>query len=94
VNDWCRRNRHRSLKEQQESLNRKLRGHFGYYGITGNSKALGNFVWSVRRIWRKWLDRRSQRSRMWWPRFARLLERYPLIKARAVHSTLLIKASP
>jgi hypothetical protein len=40
----------------------------------------------VKRIWRKWLDRRSQRSRMTWDRFDKLLERYPLSRPRIVHS--------
>jgi hypothetical protein len=38
VVDWCRRNRHELLREQQRQLNRKLRGHYGYYGITGNPR--------------------------------------------------------
>jgi len=33
---WCRANRHEPVIEQQRSLNLKLRGHYGYYGITGN----------------------------------------------------------
>jgi hypothetical protein len=40
----------------------------------------------VKRVWRFWLNRRSQRARMTWERFYRLLERYPLPEARIVHS--------
>ena len=40
VGQWCRRNRHKSLPEQHAALSRKLRGHYAYYGITGNSAAL------------------------------------------------------
>jgi len=83
---WCRTHRHRPLREQQQRLARMLRGHDAYYGITGNARALVRFHHEVERIWRKWLDRRSWRSRMTWPRFRRLLRHYPLPPPRAVHS--------
>ena len=65
---------------------RKLRGHYGYYGITGNSYAIGRFRFWVGRVWRRWLNRRSQRARMPWDTFNRLLKAYPLPPARCVHS--------
>ena len=33
-----------SLREQQQKLNEKLRGHYAYYGVTGNSAALSRFL--------------------------------------------------
>ena len=75
---WCRSNRHRTVKEQWQTLTRKLRGHFEYYGITGNFEALGRFREEVRRRRRKWLGRRSQRGRLSWERFVRLEQHYPL----------------
>lgn len=86
VSDWCCRNRHRRIKEQQAEISRKLQGHCAYYGITGNSQALSRFRHEVGRVWRKWLDRRSQQSRMPWERFNQLLRHYPLPPARCVHS--------
>ena len=83
---WCRANRHEPVIEQQRSLNLKLRGHYGYYGITGNFRALQGFWDEVRRTWRRWLDRRSQRARMNWTRFQALLQRYPLSPPRVVQS--------
>lgn len=88
ANDWCRRHRHLPVKQQRSMLDRKLRGHFSYYGITGNSSALVRLHQQVHRIWRKWLDRRSQRRSMPWDRFNRLLERHPLPPPRPVHSKL------
>src|SRR5882724_10159277 len=38
VAQWCRLHRHHPIEEQQQTLAQKLRGHFGYYGITGTSK--------------------------------------------------------
>lgn len=86
VGQWCRRNLHRSVGEQHQHLVQALRGHYGYFGITGNSSALARFLYEVRRVWRKWLDRRSGRSTMPWDRFERLVAHYPLPPARVVHS--------
>ena len=72
--------------EQQQVLSRKLRGHDAYYGITGNARALARLRHEVRRLWRKWLNRRSRAARLNWAAFARLAQRYPLPPARVVHS--------
>jgi RNA-directed DNA polymerase len=82
VADWCRQNRHQPVREQWQVLTLKLRGHFGYYGIIGNHKAIRRFSEGVQEIWRKWLGRRSGRARMPWDRMKRLLERYPLPRPR------------
>ena len=64
VSDWCRDHRHWSLADQQAMINRMLRGHYAYFGVTGNSRALGRFCFEVGRRWRYWLDRRSNRSHL------------------------------
>jgi len=86
IAQWCRKHRHLPVREQHAQLVLKLRGHFAYFGITGNGRALGDFGHFVERIWRKWLDRRSNRARMGWDRYRRLLERYPLPAPVVVHS--------
>ncbi len=86
VATWCRHHRHEPMKEQWQILVQKLRGHYAYFGITGNCAALDRFLEEVRGIWRRWLDRRSHRSRMSWQRMDRLLERYPLPPPRIVRS--------
>ncbi|MBI3067106.1 MAG: group II intron reverse transcriptase/maturase, partial [Deltaproteobacteria bacterium] len=73
---WCRANRHRPVKEQQQMLSLKLRGHFAYYGITGNFRSLTWFRFEVVRCWRKWLNRRNRERSLDWNIFNRLLERY------------------
>ena len=55
-----------------------LAGHFAYFGITGNYPRLATVVHWTRRIWRKWLSRRSWRSYVTWEKFLRLVARYPL----------------
>ena len=86
VDEWCRRNRHRSLKEQYKMLTKKLMGHYSYYGITGNAIWIVRFRNQVERIWRKWLNRRSRSPDMPWERFQRLKMRFALPYARVVHS--------
>ena len=93
VRDWCRINRHLPIAEQCVALGHKLRGHFGYYGITGNSEALSRFAYEVQRAWHKWLCRRSQRPHMPWSRFKLLLARHPLPKPRVVHSVFALNAA-
>jgi hypothetical protein len=86
VSEWCRLHRHLSVAEQCKALGRKLRGHFEYYGITGNFEALQRFAHEVSRIWKKWLSRRSQRGWMNWEQFVRLRARHPLPPPRVAHS--------
>jgi group II intron reverse transcriptase/maturase len=86
VAEWCRRARHLPVREQHQLLAARVRGHYNYFGILGNSRALRRFLHEVERAWRKWLDRRSHRARMTWERFKLLVRRYPLPKPRIVHS--------
>jgi RNA-directed DNA polymerase len=86
IAEWCRAHRHRPICEQHAILSQKVRGHYAYYGITGNARALTWFLCAVHRAWRKWLDRRNRKREMLWERFNRLLTRYPLPPPRIVHS--------
>ena len=89
VGDWCRRHRHLPLIVQQEKLNRKLIGHYNYYGIIGNTRALGRFYYEVRRRWFYWLARRSHVG-LNWERFAQLTSHYPLATPRKRGTTRLV----
>lgn len=82
MNQWLRRVRHLPVSDQATMLGRKLRGHFNYYGIRGNSGAINRFRYEVCCLWRKWLSRRSQRSLLPWDAFNRMVERYHLPPAR------------
>jgi hypothetical protein len=94
VGDWCREHRHDGVRAQQTALTQKLRGHFGYFGITGNFEAIRRFFRKVTEAWRKWLSRRSHRASMPWSQMERLLERYPLPKPRIMRPLLPRAASP
>ena len=60
LSEWCRLNRHQPMADQHQTLSQKLAGHFAYYGITGNSMALGRFRIAATWIWRRWLSRRRR----------------------------------
>jgi group II intron reverse transcriptase/maturase len=83
---WCRDHRHRPVPEQHRTLCQKLRGHYAYYGITGNSSALSAVRHYVERIWCKWLSRRKRGHPMPWEIFRRLLARYPLPVEKIIHA--------
>jgi hypothetical protein len=87
LSEWCRKNRHQPLREQHRTLSQKLRGHFAYYGITGNSVALGRFRTAATGIGKRWLSRRRRHGgRMTWERLNRFLKRQPLAAVIAIHS--------
>lgn len=85
INDWCRTNRHRLVRWQHQRLTAKLIGHYAYYGITGNMRQLQRYSTQVRRLWRKWLERRTRAKRLPWTRFNAFLARHPLPSPWIVH---------
>jgi RNA-directed DNA polymerase len=86
--EWCRGNRHRPVTVQHKRLSSILRGHFQYYGVTGNHRRLNKFKREVIRNWRKWLDRTSQRAKKTWAWMNRFLEKHPLPPVKLYRSYL------
>ncbi len=82
---WCCKHRHKPVAWQWAMLTRKLKGHYAFYGITGNYRSLNSFQRQVTREWRKWRNRRSQKASMPWERFILLLGVYPMPRPRIVH---------
>ena len=94
IGQWCRDHRHLPVGEQHKELVLKVRGHYAYYGITGNAWMLKRFLRAVLRRWRYWLDRRSQRSYWTFERLNRLLARMPMPQPIPVHSSWRHAAKP
>ena len=84
LNDEAKRRRHEPVHDQHRWLSQVLRGHYAYFGLPSNFRALQAFSHHVRRIWFRALYRRSQR-RFTWETFAALLDRFPLPKPRITH---------
>lgn len=82
ITEWCKLHRHDSVRTQWTTLVQKLKGHFEYYGIAGNSIALANFRMGAGDVWLKWLARRSNSTAFSWKRAELVLESYPLPPAR------------
>lgn len=94
IAEWCRENRHLKVREQHVKLVSKVRGHYQFYGITGNWPALSDFRVQVERIWKTWLGRRSQRAHLSWERFKAMLEVYPLPVPRIARSNVTQRHGP
>lgn len=80
--EYCRSQRHAPIKEQHAKLSSKLRGHYNYFGVNGNFEMLKKVGYTATRLWKKWLDRRSQRARKSWERFNDMLRDFPLPQPR------------
>ena len=80
------RRMHAPLAEQHRWYASVLHGHYGYFGVPHNIRALNAFHQETRRIWFRSLRRRSQKARrLTWDRFKALLERFPLPQPRITH---------
>lgn len=75
IGEWCKRHRHEPMQYQHRELCSRVRGHDAYYGIRGNSRALGQFRYAAQRWWHHWLSRRS-RERADGERLWKWLDRY------------------
>lgn len=84
-NGYCKANRHKPLPDQYRKLCSRLRGHYAYFGITGNYASLRNLEHKVAWIWHKWLSKRSRQSKIPWEKFKHVLEKFPLPKPRIYH---------
>jgi RNA-directed DNA polymerase len=82
LQDQMRRMRHLSIREQTECLNQMLRGHYAYYGIAGNIRALQRVHRAVERYWRKMLSSRSWHGQVWWKQFQQIKTRFPLLRPK------------
>lgn len=84
LRDTLRRRRHEPIPTIGGWLTRVVQGYLNYHAVPGNSKRLGAFRAEVCRAWLFALRRRSQRRRLSWDRFNRLVTRY-IPKVRILH---------
>ncbi len=84
LREWCRWHRHDPLEAQHLALEKKIRGHYAYFGIWSNYDRISAFFYWATRAWKAALARRSQR-RMSWATMNAILRRFPLPRPRIVH---------
>ena len=82
LQDQMRRMRHEPIAEQVQHLNQMLRGHYAYYGIAGNFRALQRVHRAAERYWRRMLSSRSWKGTIWWKYFHQIKERTPLLRPK------------
>jgi len=79
MNLWLKKIRNKEkTKEWWKTLRAKLRGHFQYYGVSGNFREIAKYYKITMRLLHKWLNRRSQKRKKNWENFNRYLTHYPL----------------
>ena len=67
-----RQRMHQTIPDQGHWLRQVVTGHFAYYAIPTNSRALTAFRHYVADLWRRTLRRRSQKDRFTWDRMTKL----------------------
>jgi RNA-directed DNA polymerase len=82
LQDLMRRMRHLPVKEQVDNLNLILRGHYAYFGIAGNFRALHRVYRAVERYWHKMLCSRSWKGTIKWSVFQRITAQFPLLRPK------------
>jgi hypothetical protein len=65
-------------------VRRHLQGHIQYFGVSGNSRSLQQYVYQAGRLLFKWLNRRSQRRSVAWDRFNQVVVPH-LPRPRIIH---------
>lgn len=80
--EWIKENMHKPVNEIIKKLNIKLLGHYRYYGISDNSNKLQEFMRYITRTLFKQLRRRSQKRRISWEKYLRILKYNPIIQPK------------
>lgn len=71
---WIKNNRHKPVNEIMQTVNKKLIGHYNYYGITDNYVMIAKFFDEIKKLLLKWLNRRSQKKSYKGKSFNQMLE--------------------
>jgi RNA-directed DNA polymerase len=79
-----RRRMHQTIPVQGGWLKQVVTGHFFYYAVPTNSRALSAFRHYVTDLWRRTLRRRSQKDGLTWNRMTKLADGW-LPKPRILH---------
>ena len=79
-----RRRMHQPIPEQGRWLRQVVTGHFAYYAVPTNGRALSAFRHHVTNLWRRTLRRRSQKGGFTWDRMTKLVDDW-LPQPRILH---------
>jgi RNA-directed DNA polymerase len=76
VKEWLKENMHTMFDELFKTLNRKLTGHYVYYGISGNYESICKFYKYTKYELYRVLNRRHQKRSMKFTDYLRIWENY------------------
>jgi group II intron reverse transcriptase/maturase len=85
VKAWLRENMHIPIKDLIDRLNRKLQGHYNYYGIIGNYEAINGFREYVLDRLKAVLNRRGANKDMTEETFWKIIKANPVVLPKIVH---------
>ena len=81
--EWIKQHRHLPGRAFFQRLNARLRGHYNYYGVRGNSRSLNRFFHWAMDCTFKWLNRRGGKQRSYtWEQFTHVLDRVKRARPR------------
>ena len=87
INRWLKSIRNKiPLPEIWEKIAEKLRGHYQYYGVSGNFEEINRYYHRSLNGTIKWLNRRSQKKSWNWEGFHRYLMKYPLPRPQLTYA--------
>lgn len=86
MTEWLRENRNKDrLASLWKTFSSKIRGHIQYYGVSHNFESVRKYVHESKKIFFKWINRRSQRKSFNWKKFDLYMKAFPLPNVRIAH---------
>jgi RNA-directed DNA polymerase len=83
ITAWIKQHRHLPGRAFYRQLNLRLRGHYTYYGLHGNSRSLDRFCERAMRCTFKWRNRRGgKRQSFTWEQFTQGWDRIGIARPR------------
>ncbi|WP_223492173.1 group II intron maturase-specific domain-containing protein [Sutcliffiella horikoshii] len=89
--EWLKTNRTKNIHEVKKRLDRSLIGYYNYYCITYNVRYVDNFLDKIKKLFFKWMNRRSQKKSFNWDKYNLFLKRFPFHKPKLKHSIFELK---
>lgn len=87
MNQWLKKIRNRMpIKQIWKILSSKIRGHYQYYGVSGNFEGINAYYRKTCNLTFKWMNRRSQRNSWNWEKYYKYLVAHPLPKPKLTYA--------
>ena len=77
VKEWLKSRRSKDFNETWRRLNQRLNGHIRYYGVSFNYDHVARFLDESRKLFFKWMNRRSHKRSMDWEKFRLYMKSFP-----------------